>query len=98
MWMLPVVPLIGTAQLLLEVQVTVAPLLVLVSSFKAKGAALALPMALFQLVLATTPALSLAPRLAPLPTKLMLTARAVAVETAAVKFTPVRLALEMVTL
>src|SRR4051794_15250700 len=77
---LPAVSVMGTAQLLLEVHVTVAPLLAPVSSFKAKGAVLALLVALFQLVLAITPALSPVPRLAPLPTKLMLTARAVVVD------------------
>src|SRR4051812_18900507 len=70
----------GTAQLLSEVQVTVAPLLAPVSSFKAKGALLTLLAALFQLVLATTPALSEVPMAVPLPTNLMLTARAVVVD------------------
>src|SRR5947209_6648403 len=77
---LPAVSVMGTAQVLLEVQVAVAPLLAPVSSTKAKDPVLALPVALFQLVLATTPALSPAPMAVPFPTKLMLTARAVVVD------------------
>src|SRR3954451_7740569 len=73
--MLPVPPTIGTLHPLSERHVTVAPLLAPVSSMSGSEDPILLA-ALFQLVFATTPALSPAARLGPLPTKLMLTARA----------------------
>src|SRR3569623_3460334 len=75
----------GKAQVLSEVQVASAPLLAPVSSWSASGVVLTLFAALFQLVFATTPALSEAPIAAPLPTKLMLTTRAETAPAVAVK-------------
>src|SRR5579885_803849 len=71
--------LIGRFQLTSEVQVALAPLAAPVSSTRLRALPLLLPVALFQLVLTITPALSDAPIDAPVPTKLMLTARATVV-------------------
>ena len=76
---------IGRLQLLSAVHVTLAPLAAPVSSTKASAVVLALSVALFQFVFATTPALSEAPIAVPLPTKLMLTACGELVRTTAVK-------------
>src|SRR5690242_19604918 len=97
MWMLGVEPEIGTAQVLSDVQLTVAPFAVPVSSFSADEPVLF--NRLFQLALDTTPALSLGAKL-PLgwsAPKLILTTRAIAVDTEPVKFTPVLLAPLIVT-
>jgi hypothetical protein len=67
----------GRLQVLSAVHVTLDPLAAPVSSTKDCAAALALFVALFQFVFATTPALSEAAIAVPLPTKLMLTARGV---------------------
>src|SRR4051812_7685392 len=77
--MLGVAPTIGTTHPLSDVHDTVAPLLAPVSSMSGSEDP-AFVAALFQLVFATTPAFSLAARLGPLPTKLMLTARGVVVD------------------
>src|SRR5215472_13384630 len=69
----------GRLQVLSAVHVTLDPLAAPVSSTKDCAAALALFVALFQFVFATTPALSEAAIAVPLPTKLMLTARGVVV-------------------
>src|SRR4051812_24452000 len=66
----------GTIQLLSEDHVTVAPVPAPVSSFSESAVVLTLFGALFQLVLATTPALSEVPIDVPLPTKSILMTRA----------------------
>src|SRR5262249_6462549 len=69
---------IGRLQVLSAVHVTLDPLAAPVSSTKDSVVALALFVALFQFVFATTPALSVAVIAVPPPTNLMLTAGAVA--------------------
>src|SRR5215469_12530012 len=79
MRMLPAESVIGRFQLTSEVQVALDPLAAPVSSTRLSELLLLLPVALFQLVLATTPALSDALMAVPVPTKVMLTARATVV-------------------
>src|SRR2546425_1089945 len=67
---LPAWSVIGVIHALSDVHVTVAVVAAPVSSFSASGVLRLAPVALFQFVFATTPALSLAPIEVPLPTKL----------------------------
>jgi len=61
----------GRCQPTWEVHVTVAPLAVPFSSIRASGAALEMPVALFQFFCGTIPAVTAAPMLVPVPTNLM---------------------------
>lgn len=97
--------MIGSFQVLSELQVTFEPLAAPVTSFRARPELLLAPVAWFQLVTATTPAVSVEAIAIPVPTKLMatdlapelalVTTKVVVVEWVSVPLVPVTVMVEL---